>query len=129
MADNAHRSYFINAWNDYMESILTPEEYERYKVGTTDAAMPESGIQDPSATITFGEKTTGSKHFHMDFWENNDLDTIAQTRHSRSQRSDSGDANYAFADGSVHTLSYGKSLAPINLWATTPQWRTNAISF
>jgi prepilin-type processing-associated H-X9-DG protein len=42
--------------------------------------------------------------------------------------SKSGGSDYAFADGSTRYLLYRKSLEPINLWAITPQWRTNSLN-
>ena len=81
-----------------------------------------------------GEKESGSGHYWMDFLEGsrvgitgNDITEIEQTRHSaRSRNSGGGGSVYGFADGSVHYLRFGRSLAPINLWAVTPLWRTNA---
>lgn len=126
--DHEPRSYFFNAFNDYMQEVLSPEDWEQFKIGELDRGMPESGIPNPSETVTFAEKVTESGHFHMDFWELNDLKDIAQTRHSLGRRPNEGQSNYSFADGSVRTLNFGESLAPINLWATTPAWRKNAIS-
>ena len=36
-----------------------------------------------------------------------------------------GGANYAFFDGIVRFLKFGKSVYPINLWAIVDKWRTN----
>jgi len=115
--DNAPRSYLINGWNDYFGS-LKPNR-----------PIAEVDILEASDTITFGEKESKSGHFWMDFLEGagNDVTEIEQSRHSNSGKSNSGrgGSNYGFADGSVRFLRFGQSLTPINLWATTPYWRTN----
>jgi prepilin-type processing-associated H-X9-DG protein len=65
----------------------------------------------------------------MDFLENagNDVTQLEQSRHSNNGKKNSGQggSNYGFADGSVRFLRFGQSLTPVNLWATTPFWRTN----
>ena len=106
-ADVAPRSYMINAWTDYFDSLPPPIVYE---------IMPQSVIQQPSETIVFGEKEEGFGDFRMDLRTGNEADRLAQTRHN-------GSANYAFADGSVRLLRFGESLRPINLWAVTPAHR------
>ena len=50
-------------------------------------------------------------------------------RHDNAQnRWGSGGSNFSFADGSVRYLLYGRALAPVNLWAVTPRYRTNSIA-
>lgn len=115
--DNAPRSYLINGWNDYFGSM------------TPNRPITENDIRQPSETITFGEKESGSGHFWMDFLEGlgNDLTQIEQSRHSNpgEKNSGQGGSNYGFVDGSVRFLRFGQSLTPINLWATTDYWRIN----
>jgi prepilin-type processing-associated H-X9-DG protein len=84
--------------------------------------MSESGIPDPSETITFGEKAKDSQHVHMDFHQGlgNDLEELDHKRHGRG-------SNFAFADSSVRSLGYGKSINPLNLWAVTDTWRNTPI--
>ena len=65
---------------------------------------------------------------HMDFYQGlgDDLTQIEHGRHaSGGTGTHSGGSIFAFGDGSANFLRYGKSLAPINLWAVTPAWRTN----
>lgn len=111
-----NRSYLINGWNDYFEAVLSPADNLLYKNWSWPRGLPEGAIRDPSETITFGEKAKGSSQVHMDFYQLNDLEELEHKRHVRG-------SNFAFADGSVRLLPYGKSLAPFNLWAITDLWR------
>lgn len=113
-ANAAPRSYIMNGFNDY---------YQR--VPTNGAAFSEAEIQEPSETVVFGEKETSSGHFWMDYWMYDDANELEQSRHSNGGRKNMGGSNYAFADGSVRFLPFGRSFYPINLWAVTPGWRTN----
>jgi prepilin-type N-terminal cleavage/methylation domain-containing protein len=120
--DVAARSYIFNGWNDF---------FGTYRM--TNSISQES-IPEPSATITFGEKESNSGHCWMDFLEGsragitgNDITELEQTRHSaRASNSANGGSVYGLADSSVQYLQFGRSLAPVNMWATTPFWRTNA---
>src|SRR5687768_10284460 len=116
------RSYLINGWNDYFEAVLSPVDYAQYTNWAWPRGMPEAGIRDPSETITFGEKATDSHHVHMDFHQGNgnDLEELEHKRHVRS-------SNFAFADSSVRSLFYGRSINPMNLWAVTDVWRHTPI--
>jgi len=108
-ADEAPRSYMINAWTDYFDSLPQPVLFE---------IMPETFVEEPSETILFGEKQEGQGDFLMDLRTINQVTVLEQTRHARG-------ANYAFADGSVRGLAFGKCLSPINLWGVTPDARAN----
>jgi len=123
-ADSAPRSYIINGWNDYFQETLT-----NFSMGALmNKAVRETEVKDPSETIAFGEKRTESGHYFMDFLEppiGNDVDELEHARHNGGSRS--GGSDYAFVDGSTRYLRYGKSLAPVNLWAITETWRHNAI--
>jgi prepilin-type N-terminal cleavage/methylation domain-containing protein/prepilin-type processing-associated H-X9-DG protein len=128
--DTAPRSYIINGWNDYFESTLSPTDFAAYMNHTWAKGMPESAITEPSDTITFGEKFPDSKHKHMDLLQGagNDNDQVEPGRHSRGGgTAAAGGSNYAFADGSVRFLRYGRAVLPANLWAVTDQWRQNAV--
>ena len=122
-ADKAPRSYIMNGWNDSLGFLRSTN------------SMRESAITEPSATITFGEKESNSGHFWMDLLETgrggavgNDYTELEQTRHSSKGSNKAGGGSvYGFVDGSVHYLGFGRSLAPINLWANSPAWRTNAL--
>lgn len=108
-ADEAPRSYLINAWTDYFDTLPQPVINE---------IMPETVIREPSETIVFGEKEEGHGDFLMDLRTYNELEVLDQTRHSRG-------ACFAFADSSVRFLQFGKSLHPVNLWAVLPENRPN----
>jgi prepilin-type N-terminal cleavage/methylation domain-containing protein/prepilin-type processing-associated H-X9-DG protein len=107
-ADEAPRSYLINAWTDYFDSLPTPPVSE---------VIPESLLLEPSETIVFGEKEEEAGDFTMDLRSANQVDVLDQTRHGNKS------AHYAFADSSVRLLPFGRSLEPINLWAVTPKAR------
>lgn len=107
----APRSYIFNGFNDYFQGMPT-----------NSAAVPEGVIREPSETIVFGEKESASGHWWMDYSAYDDANELEQSRHLGGVNRGGG-SNYAFADGSVRLLRFGKSLAPINLWAVTPQWR------
>jgi prepilin-type N-terminal cleavage/methylation domain-containing protein/prepilin-type processing-associated H-X9-DG protein len=112
-ADVAPRSFLINGWNDYFDALPQPVAAE---------IMPETVVHLPSETIVFGEKEEGQGDFLMDIRNPlNEEEVLDQSRHG-GNGSGSG-ANYAFADGSVRFLRFGKSLRPINLWALTAEKR------
>jgi prepilin-type processing-associated H-X9-DG protein len=125
------RSYLMNGWNDYFETTLTAADYEAYKDWYWPHGIKESAIQEPTETITFGEKITGSFHYHMDYHQGlgSDLEEVEQARHAyTAQGRRTGVSNFGFADGSVRFLKNGHSLAPINLWAVTADWRNLPIT-
>ena len=127
-ADAAPRSYLINGWNDYFLEALDDDGWAAYLAGNYPRGLKETAVTQPSTTIAFGEKETSSGHFYMDFYEGNgnDIEEVEQSRHSgRGAQSGSGRSNYAYADGSVAALKFGRSLSPINLWAVTATFRTN----
>ncbi len=128
--DYAPRSYLINGFNDYFEATLKPlgsSQWFEFTQHKWPFGFPESAMREPSETIVFGEKNTDFFHVHMDFSQNNDIDGIAeQSRHATTVKgSRAGGSNYAFGDGSVRFLRFGRALSPINLWAVTALWRTN----
>jgi prepilin-type N-terminal cleavage/methylation domain-containing protein/prepilin-type processing-associated H-X9-DG protein len=127
------RSYLINGWNDYFESTLSPSDFERFRQWRWPSGMKQSAIPNASETIAFGEKRTGSRHYHVDITQGtrrnatagNDVTEVAQNRHKASGGSNgrSGGSNFAFADGSVRFLHYGEAVSPINMWAVMDEWR------
>jgi len=122
--DTAPRSYIINGFNDYFQQVLTNFSM----TAIMGLSAREELIKYPSDTIVFGEKRTESVHYYMDFLEppiGNDVDELEHARHNGGHHA--GGSDYAFADGSARYLRYGQSLAPVNLWAVTEDWRTNAI--
>jgi prepilin-type N-terminal cleavage/methylation domain-containing protein/prepilin-type processing-associated H-X9-DG protein len=123
---DSRRSYIINGWNDYFESVLSEEEFETFKRFQWPHGMNLTHIPAPAETITFGEKRTGSPHAYMDFQQGvrgNDLEELEHGRHGGGKGQPIGSSNYTFADGSARALKYGKSITPVNLWAITDEWR------
>jgi len=106
-ADLAPRSYLLNGWTDFFDSLPQPVVSE---------IMPETTILHPSDTIVFGEKEEGEGDFLMDIRTSNELTVLDQSRHA-------GGANYAFADGSARFLKFGQCLNPVNLWGVTAEVR------
>jgi prepilin-type N-terminal cleavage/methylation domain-containing protein len=123
--DQAPRSFIINGWNDYfLEVLKVPFS------AMANRSMPENGIPQPTQTIVFGEKLTGSTHFYMDCFEDggNDLNQIERARHMAAKRpSKVGYSNYTFADGSARLVKRGQLLYPMNLWMVTDYWRNHRV--
>lgn len=122
----ALRSYVINGFNDWFETNLSTNDYRKFKLWKWPTGMKDSAIPQPSETIVFGEKRSGSRHVHMDFSQGtlgNDVEQIDQMRHKVSGSPGGGGANFAFADGSSRLLKNGQSISPVNLWAVTELWR------
>jgi len=121
-ADNAPRSYIINGFNDYFNSV------------TQTNGIPETAIKESSDTVVFGEKTgetANNGHFYMDTYDKDDIDQIEQARHMRGQgghNAGSGGSVYAFADGGARYMFRWKTFAPVNMWAVDPFYRNTAIS-
>lgn len=123
-ADLSPRSYVFNGWNDYFSAV-----YGGSLPQASGKSMPEDSIPQPSQTITFGEKQTQSGHFYHDLPDlGNDWTDLEEGRHGRSApQARDGGSHYAFADGSVRFLGYGRSLSPVNLWAIVDEIRTNTM--
>jgi prepilin-type processing-associated H-X9-DG protein len=127
---NAPRTYIINGWDDYFKTTLKPDDWNAFLDHKYPIGMPESYVKFPSETIMFGEKLTESRHYHVDIYQGlgNDLTEVDHGKHmAQGRRRAGGGSNYTFADGHVGYLTYGKSLSPVNLWAVTELWRTNAV--
>jgi len=135
IADNAPRSYIYNGWNDYFQTTLSAEDFQKYMANTLPSSLKETVISEPTDTIVIGEKRSDSPshgHFHMDFLSGklgDDIEELEHGRHGRTGSSRGQGSNYAFADGSTRSLKFGRSITPINFWAVTPTWRTNTGSF
>ena len=129
----APRSYLINAFNDYFQSILSTTDWTAYINGTYSSGMKEIIIKYPSETIIFGEKKTEAMDYYMDFYEGdgNDVERVEQSRQDGAgPGSNSGGSDYAMADGSATYIRFPGSLSPVNLWAVTDAARTNyAVSY
>jgi prepilin-type N-terminal cleavage/methylation domain-containing protein/prepilin-type processing-associated H-X9-DG protein len=137
-ADQAPRSYIINGWNDYFQTTLGQDDFQKqYMSATYPASIRDTAIRKPSETVVWGEKESRSYHFYMDFLElsgalrlGNDITEVEQSRHSAGGSQNRGGAsNYAFADGSARMLRFGRSFTPINMWAVEENWRQAGLDF
>lgn len=126
LPDRSPRSYMINGWNDYFRRTTGLQTADAFN-GMT---LKESAIRLPTDTVLFGEKKNLQKdvgvpispHYFMDLLEGvgNDADQIERGCHSTTRSgtiSKSGSSNFAFSDGSVRLLKYGKEVWPDNMWA------------
>jgi prepilin-type N-terminal cleavage/methylation domain-containing protein/prepilin-type processing-associated H-X9-DG protein len=126
--DEAPRSYVMNLFRDYFDTVLPPAELNSFNAGQPRRAMNESHIGKPADTIVFGEKRTDTAKFYVDLTATLGgavNATAEQRRHHRLSGEQTGGANYAFADGSVKYLPFGRAIFPVNLWAVTEPFRTN----
>jgi prepilin-type N-terminal cleavage/methylation domain-containing protein/prepilin-type processing-associated H-X9-DG protein len=120
------RSYIINGWNDYFREHLSDADFARFMNFQWPEGMKTARIPNPAETIVFGEKRTGSPHAYMDFLQGekgNDLEELEHGRHGGGSSPRGRSSNYSFADGSARLLKFGRSITPVNLWATTDKWR------
>jgi len=132
-ADGKPRSYIMNAWNDYMRTILDDGEMSIFMSGGWPGSMNANQIRHPSDTIVIGEKITSSYHYHMDLSElepsgavGNDLFQLERSRHGgNGPQTGTGGSNYSFADGSVSFVPFAEVLWPQNRWAVTEAGRIN----
>jgi len=130
--DLAARSFIINGWNDYFLLVAGRRS------GSVDAFVGRSirigAIGEPSDTVVFGEKRSGSQHFYMDFLEagGNDIYEVERGRHTARRRREfrdrpTGGSNYAMADGSARFIEQGHLLFPMNLWGVTERFRNDRV--
>jgi prepilin-type N-terminal cleavage/methylation domain-containing protein/prepilin-type processing-associated H-X9-DG protein len=123
--DAAARSYLMNGFQDSLldlfAGVLPPKGVEL-------PSLRESAIQHPVDTIVFGEKASASGQFYavLAADANLYLPDLEEGRHGGTLGilGKSGGSNYAFGDGSVRAVSYGRSLCPLNQWAVTDAGRT-----
>ena len=125
-ADAAPRSYIYNSWNDFYRTIFDFTDW-RPVVSSNGFAIRQSNIPQPSETCVFGEKDTDSRHWYLDYERYEDITQLDQSRHSSARKGASGQggggSNYTFADGSARFVKFGRTVWPVNMWATTPEWR------
>ncbi len=122
--DGAPRSYLINGWNDRVKLNRPTNFNEYYRTGNAGVPVPEISVSEPSETIAFGEKDNDSGHFYFDYEGLEDVAQLSQNRHGAGgKKNATGGSNYAFCDGSVRYLKFGRSFSPLNLWAMTEMWR------
>jgi prepilin-type N-terminal cleavage/methylation domain-containing protein len=135
VADASPRSYIINGWNEYFQSISIQSKNPNDPLGLNEGdSMKEDAIVNTTDTIVLGEKTDANGDFYMDLNEGavgNDFGGILnQSRHD-SHGADgltgtgSGGSNHAMADGSARFIKFPQSVYPLNMWAVTDTGRTN----
>ena len=126
LADRSPRRYLINGWNDYFwrqTGNPDPNTYNGMRI-------KENAIRKPTDTVLFGEKknlqtSTGERiamDYFMDILEGrgNDADRVERGCHATARAgtsSKAGNSNYAFVDGSVRALKFGRDVNPEHLWA------------
>ena len=115
------RSVIINAFNDYFQMTLTPEQWSLFRQWQWTEGMPANAIPDASQTIIFGERS--GHHVHMDYHQGtgNDLEEINHNAHR-------GGSVFSMADGSARYIKKFGSVNPQNLWAVTPEWRNTPVA-
>jgi type II secretory pathway pseudopilin PulG len=121
------RSYLINGWNDHFKVMLSAEDFATFMAFRWPHGRRLSQVPLPSDTVLFGEKRTGSPHAYMDFLQGekgNDLEELEHGRHGGGNSPRGRSSNHSFADGSARSLKFGKSVTPVNLWASTDLWRS-----
>lgn len=106
--DYSPRSYVMNGWDDYYMALGE-------KI-PTEVTIPETVVRYPSDTIALGEKITEEWDFYVDMVSEDDFRAVEQRRHGTG-------SNFMFVDGSSRQLRFGRSLAPVNLWAVSDQYR------
>ncbi len=123
-ADCAARTYIINGFNDGYAAKYG--ETNAYRDPALTPFLSENEIPLPSQTILFGEKLSYAADFFMDYFDVDDGFKLDQVKHRRSMTSTNmGGSVNGFVDGSVQFLKWGQGFDPVNLWCTTPYWRTN----
>ena len=66
---------------DYFLKTLSAEDFAAYMGNRSDAAVRETQVLEPSETIVFGEKDTGSQHYYFDYEKYEDLTQLDQNKH------------------------------------------------
>lgn len=129
-ADQAPRSYLINAFADYYAALAgqtnAPPDWNAVPATLR---MKHSAFPHPTDTVVLGEKASTSSAYEVNIFEepsSSYLKNLAENRHSNpTQARKAGGANFVMADGRVQFLRWGESTCPINLWAVTDRWRTD----
>lgn len=131
-ADLAPRSYLVNAFADYYAGLLGFTNSAPVWTATpAHLRLRHSAFPKPAATILFGEKSSTASAYEANIFEapvGSYLRALAENRHGNLvQALKNGGANTAMADGHIQYLPWGESTCPVNLWAVTERWRTDAV--
>jgi prepilin-type N-terminal cleavage/methylation domain-containing protein/prepilin-type processing-associated H-X9-DG protein len=127
--DDAPRSFIMNGWNDFFVGALSPAEWKAFSSGNLVTVFREDSVRHVSDTVMFGEKRSASAEFYLNLFKPNGayLEDMEESRHPGSAlNTPIGGANFGFADGSLRSIKFGRSTCPINQWAVTDEWRSNA---
>ncbi len=131
--DFAPRSYLLNGFNDYFDATLShvsvdgrESQWAQFMNHRWPIGFGETAMHEPSDTIVYGEKLSNVWHRHMDGIFQRIEEQVEDARHGNPRRGrNAGGSNYAFGDGSVRVLPWGKAYVPVNQWAVTEKARTN----
>jgi prepilin-type N-terminal cleavage/methylation domain-containing protein/prepilin-type processing-associated H-X9-DG protein len=121
------RSYIMNGFDDVYRDNVSDAEWKRFP--KISYLVNESSFPYLMDTVSFGEKNSASTAPWLDLLAdpNGYYLELEERRHrGKGTVSRFGQSNYAWLDGSVRALKFGKSTCPINLWAATDKWRTEA---
>jgi prepilin-type N-terminal cleavage/methylation domain-containing protein len=125
-ADYVARTYFINGFNDGLA-----DKYGDPLAYADTAEAPSINLNDiplPSQTCMFGEKFYWMPDYYMDYFDVDDGFKLDQDKHGYSNVSTNmGGSDYAMVDGSVQFLKVNQAFTPVNMWCTTPFYRTNTL--
>lgn len=136
LADRSPRSYLINGWNDYFMRLTGNPDPNSYN----GMSIKDSAVPKPTDTVLFGEKKnldTGAGRIAADYFmdilegQGNDADRVERGCHSTVRpgtTTKSGSSNFAFLDGSVRALKFGRDVYPDHLWAVGDEDR-KALAF
>jgi prepilin-type N-terminal cleavage/methylation domain-containing protein len=134
VADSSPRSYLINGWNDYFNSVLDQSDFNNYMAGTYPQGMKQTDIRQPTQVILIGEKSSQAGDYYADLLNGDDIDQVVnQSRHDSTGQADfngngAGGSNYLMSDGSGQFIKFPFSLNPLNLWAIGTNQAAFAIS-
>jgi prepilin-type N-terminal cleavage/methylation domain-containing protein/prepilin-type processing-associated H-X9-DG protein len=117
----SQRSYLMNGFNDVYRDALNDEEWKRFP--KTSYVVRDEQIVHPMDTIAFGEKSSVSSVYYLDLLIAEDYYTVLEERRHNKKGARDGESNYAWFDGSVRPIKFGKTTCPINLWAVSDAWR------
>jgi len=123
--DLGHRSYIMNGFDDVYKENVSDADWKRFpKVAYL---VRESQIVHPVETVIYGEKNSYSVAFYVDLllFPEDYFRELEERRHGKTADVRLAESNYAWADGSVHSVKFGKTTCPLNLWAVTDKWRAD----
>ncbi len=126
MLRSKERSYVINGFSDAHFEATGDYLWKEESV-----IIKENQILHPSTTILLGEKNRDMPLMWLDVLPlgTDFLSLLTEGRHMSGKGPEGyiqGSANYAFVDGHLEDIKFGKATCPINYWCITDRWRTHA---